>query len=88
MLQLFLLLSVLVTVAAIVAVARLNAGSNSLGTNQELYLIAAAVIGGVALSGGSRSVLGTVLGAIRFSKEASCCSTWRSAGAWSSSARY
>lgn len=64
MLQLFLLLAVLVTVAAIVAVARLNAGTNSLGTNQELYVIAAAVIGGVALSGGSGSVLGTVLGAL------------------------
>jgi D-xylose transport system permease protein len=64
MLQLFLLLAVLVTVAAIVAVARLNAGTNSLGTNQELYVIAAAVIGGVALSGGSGTVLGTVLGAL------------------------
>jgi D-xylose transport system permease protein len=64
MLQLFALLAVLVTVAAIVAVARLNAGTNSLGTNQELYVIAAAVIGGVALSGGSGTVLGTVLGAL------------------------
>ena len=64
MLQLFALLALLVTVAAIVAVARLNAGTNSLGTNQELYVIAAAVIGGVALSGGSGTVLGTVLGAL------------------------
>ncbi|HEV8692159.1 MAG TPA: ABC transporter permease, partial [Ideonella sp.] len=64
MLQLFMLLSALVTVASIVAVARLNAGTNSLGANQELYVIAAAVIGGVALSGGSGSVLGTVLGAL------------------------
>jgi len=64
MLQLFLLLATLVTVASIVAVARLNAGTNSLGTNQELYVIAAAVIGGVALSGGSGTVLGTVLGAL------------------------
>jgi D-xylose transport system permease protein len=64
MLQLFLLLAALVTVAAIVAVARLNAGTNSLGINQELYVIAAAVIGGVALSGGSGTVLGTVLGAL------------------------
>ena len=62
--RLFLLLSVLVTVAAVVAVARLNAGTNSLGMNQELYVIAAAVIGGVALSGGSGTVLGTVLGAL------------------------
>lgn len=64
MLKLFLLLAVLVTVAAIVSVARLNAGTNSLGTNMELYVIAAAVIGGVALSGGSGSVLGSVLGAL------------------------
>jgi D-xylose transport system permease protein len=64
MLKLFLLLAVLVTIAAIVAVARLNAGTNSLGTNMELYVIAAAVIGGVALSGGSGTVLGSVLGAL------------------------
>jgi D-xylose transport system permease protein len=64
MLKLFLLLGVLVTVAAIVSVSRLNAGTNSLGTNMELYVIAAAVIGGVALSGGSGTVLGSVLGAL------------------------
>ena len=64
MLKLFLLLAVLVTVAAIVSVARLNAGTNSLGTGMELYVIAAAVIGGVALSGGSGTVLGSVLGAL------------------------
>lgn len=64
LLKLFILLSVLVTVAAIVAVSRLNSGTNSLGMNQELYVIAAAVIGGVALSGGSGTVLGTVLGAL------------------------
>ena len=64
MLKLFMLLAVLVTIAAIVSVSRLNAGTNSLGTNMELYVIAAAVIGGVALSGGSGTVLGTVLGAL------------------------
>jgi len=64
MLKLFLLLAVLVTVASVVSVARLNAGTNSLGTNMELYVIAAAVIGGVALSGGSGTVLGSVLGAL------------------------
>jgi len=63
-LQLFMLLAVLVTVAAVVAVARLNAGTNSLGANMELYVIAAAVIGGVALAGGSGTVLGSVLGAL------------------------
>lgn len=40
-LLLFALLAVLVTVAAIVAIARLNAGTNSLGTGMELYVIAA-----------------------------------------------
>jgi len=63
-LQLFLLLAVMITIAAIVAVARLNAGTNSLGTGMELYVIAAAVIGGVSLSGGSGTVLGSVLGAL------------------------
>ena len=64
MLKLFLLLAVMVTVAAVVSVSRLNAGTNSLGSNMELYVIAAAVIGGVALSGGSGTVLGSVLGAL------------------------
>jgi D-xylose transport system permease protein len=64
MLQLFLLLSVMVTIAAIVAVSRLNAGTSSLGNGMELYVIAAAVIGGVALAGGSGTVLGTVLGSL------------------------
>jgi D-xylose transport system permease protein len=63
-LQLFLLLAVTITIAAIVAVSRLNAGTNSMGTGMELYVIAAAVIGGVSLSGGSGTVLGSVLGAL------------------------
>ncbi|MBS0444746.1 MAG: ABC transporter permease [Proteobacteria bacterium] len=63
-LMLFALLSVLITVAAIVSIARLNAGTNSLGTGMELYVIAAAVIGGTALAGGSGSILGSVLGAL------------------------
>jgi D-xylose transport system permease protein len=64
LIKLFLLLAILITVASVVAVARLNAGTNSLGTSMELYVIAAAVIGGVALSGGSGTVLGSVLGAL------------------------
>jgi len=63
-LLLFALLGLLVTVAAIVSIARLNAGTNSLGTGMELYVIAAAVIGGTALSGGSGSILGSALGAL------------------------
>lgn len=63
-LMLFALLGVLITIAAVVSIARLNAGTNSLGTGMELYVIAAAVIGGTALSGGSGSILGSVLGAL------------------------
>ena len=63
-LMLFALLAVLLTIAAIVSVARLNAGTNSLGTSMELYVIAAAVIGGTALAGGSGSIFGSVLGAL------------------------
>jgi len=63
-LQLFALLGVLITIAAIVSIARLNAGTNSLGTGMELYVIAAAVIGGTALAGGSGSIFGSVLGAL------------------------
>lgn len=63
-LMLFALLGLLITIAAMVSVARLNAGTNSLGTGMELYVIAAAVIGGTALAGGSGSILGSVLGAL------------------------
>jgi D-xylose transport system permease protein len=63
-LMLFALLGVLVTVAATVTVARLNAGTNSLGSGNELYVIAAAVIGGTALAGGSGTIIGSVLGAL------------------------
>lgn len=63
-LMLFGLLGVLITIAAIVSIARLNAGTNSMGTSLELYVIAAAVIGGAALAGGSGSILGSVLGAL------------------------
>lgn len=63
-LQLYALLGALVCVAAVVSIARLNAGTNSLGTGLELYVIAAAVIGGTALAGGSGTILGSVLGAL------------------------
>ena len=63
-LMLFALLGMLITIAAMVSIARLNAGTNSLGTSMELFVIAAAVIGGTALAGGSGSILGSVLGAL------------------------
>jgi D-xylose transport system permease protein len=62
--MLFFLLALLTTIAAIVAISRLNAGTNSLGNSLELLVIAATVIGGTALAGGSGTILGSVLGAL------------------------
>jgi D-xylose transport system permease protein len=50
--------------AAAISSARLNAATNALGTLDELYVIAAAVIGGTSLSGGVGTIAGAVLGAV------------------------
>jgi D-xylose transport system permease protein len=60
----FILMGVLVAVAAIVQTARLNAAVSGLGQSAELYVIAAAVIGGTSLAGGVGTVSGAVLGAL------------------------
>jgi D-xylose transport system permease protein len=60
----FALMGVLVGVAAAVQVARLNAATSGLGTLTELYVIAAAVIGGTSLAGGVGTIPGAVLGAL------------------------
>ena len=44
--------------------ARLNAATNALGTLDELYTIAAAVIGGTSFTGGIGTVPGAILGAL------------------------
>ena len=54
----------LVGVAASVQIARLNAATSGLGQLAELYVIAAAVIGGTSLSGGVGTIPGAVLGAL------------------------
>lgn len=60
----FMLMGILVGVAAAVTIARLNAATSGLGTLTELYVIAAAVIGGTSLSGGLGTIPGAVLGAL------------------------
>lgn len=60
----FALMGVLVGVAAAIQVARLNAATSGLGTLLELYVIAAAVIGGTSLAGGVGTIPGAVLGAL------------------------
>jgi D-xylose transport system permease protein len=58
------LMGALVGIAACISTARLNAATNSAGTLDELYVIAAAVIGGTSLSGGAGTIVGAMLGAL------------------------
>lgn len=60
----FALMGVLVAIAAAVQIARLNAAVSGLGQLTELYVIAAAVIGGTSLTGGIGTIPGAVLGAL------------------------
>ena len=57
-------MGVLVGVGSIITSARLNAATNSLGQSNELYVIAAVVIGGTSLSGGIGTFSGAMLGAL------------------------
>ncbi len=60
----FTLMGALVGVSAIIASARLDAATTSLGTLNELYVIAAAVIGGTSLAGGIGTIYGAIVGAL------------------------
>ncbi|MEL7302178.1 MAG: sugar ABC transporter permease [Pseudomonadota bacterium] len=63
-LKIFALMGLLCGLSAAVASARLNSATNALGTLDELYVIAAAVIGGTSLAGGIGTIYGAVLGAL------------------------
>ena len=60
----FTLMGGLVGISAIIASARLDAATTALGTLNELYVIAAAVIGGTSLAGGIGTIYGAILGAL------------------------
>jgi D-xylose transport system permease protein len=62
--KVFMLMGVLVAVSAIITSARLDAATNSLGQLNELYVIAAVVIGGTSLAGGVGTIYGAMLGAL------------------------
>ena len=51
-------------IAGVVELAFLQSGSPTTGQGYELYVIASAVIGGTALTGGSGSIAGGILGAL------------------------
>jgi D-xylose transport system permease protein len=62
--RIFALMGALCAIAAAISTARLNAATNAQGTLDELYTIAAAVIGGTSLAGGAGTIVGAILGAI------------------------
>ncbi|MEQ8400460.1 MAG: sugar ABC transporter permease [Roseitalea porphyridii] len=62
--KVFMIMGALCAISAVVASARLTFHSNDIGTLDELRVIAAAVIGGTALSGGVGTIYGAILGAL------------------------
>lgn len=64
MVKIFAMIGVLCAISAIVASSRQTFHSNDIGTLDELRVIAAAVIGGTALSGGIGTIYGAILGAL------------------------
>lgn len=63
-LRIFALMGTLAALSAVVSSARLNSATNALGLLSELYVIAAAVIGGTSLAGGVGTIYGAILGAL------------------------
>ena len=62
--KIFALMGMLAGLSGVVASARLNSATNALGVLDELYVIAAAVIGGTSLAGGIGTIYGAILGAL------------------------
>ena len=62
--KVFALMGVLVGISSIISSARLNAATNALGLTNELYVIAATVIGGTSLAGGVGTIYGAMIGAL------------------------
>ena len=57
-------MGMLAAIAAAISTARLTSATNAQGTLDELYTIAAAVIGGTSLAGGAGTIAGAMLGAL------------------------
>lgn len=62
--KVFAMMGALVAISAIISSARLDAATIALGTLNELYVIAAAVIGGTSLAGGLGTIYGAMIGAL------------------------
>lgn len=59
----YILMGVLCAIAAAISSARLNGATLDIGSSDELYVIAAAVVGGTSFAGGIGTIPGAVLGA-------------------------
>jgi ribose transport system permease protein len=77
------LMGLIIGIAAVTVLAFNRNGSPTVGTGAELSVIAATIIGGTALTGGSGSVLGAVLGAIIIALIANGLALLRIDPAWS-----
>jgi len=62
-LKTYVVMGVLCALAAAIAAARLNGSTLDVGSGYELYVIAAAVVGGTSFAGGIGTIPGAVLGA-------------------------
>jgi D-xylose transport system permease protein len=62
--KVFALMGLLVGISATISSARLQSASNNLGQFDELFVIAACVIGGTSLAGGAGTIYGAMLGAL------------------------
>ncbi len=63
-LRTFILMGILAAISAAVQTARLNSAVTNLGVQNELDVIAAAVIGGTSFAGGIGTIPGAILGAV------------------------
>jgi D-xylose transport system permease protein len=59
----YILMGLLCGIAAAIGAARLNGATLDVGQSDELYVIAAAVVGGTSFAGGIGTIPGAVLGA-------------------------
>ncbi len=60
----FALMGLLAGISACIESARIDAATNALGEQDELYVIAATVIGGTSLAGGIGTIYGAMIGAL------------------------
>ncbi|WP_430464849.1 sugar ABC transporter permease [Tabrizicola sp.] len=62
--KIFALMGGLAGIAAVIGAARQNSATNAMGNLDELYVIAAAVVGGTSLAGGGGTIYGAIIGAL------------------------